>query len=359
VLHSNRTHLIFWQPRRSGLTYEPGYEGLIERFLQNVAAASHSANNVYGLTGQYSDGRGPAAYASRYGGAVVATDRLPPNGCTEPPGIGPAWNVCLTDKQLVAEIEHAVRANHLPTGPTDVYFLVTPNGLGSCTGADSARCALGGGGSGYCAYHSQSPDGLVLYAVIPYNAVPPHCQSDKPRPNGSTADPTISTISHEHSELITDPEDDAWVDGSGNEDGDLCRPNFGPAIGGSGPTAWNEAINGGHYYLQEEWSNVDGACEPRTKADAVSFRAALAPRRPFAVAFLAQATAARGRLTAYRWFFGDGHSGRGRAVTHRYARPGSYRVVLRVTDSWGNWAFYAATETVAVAAGRSAPTKSG
>jgi PKD repeat protein len=68
------------------------------------------------------------------------------------------------------------------------------------------------------------------------------------------------------------------------------------------------------------------------------------------VTFSARARDPRGRITAYRWFFGDGHGAGGRAVTHRYSRPGSYRVVLRVTDSWGNWAFSAATETVGGAA---------
>lgn len=360
VLHANRTHLIFWQPDRSGLSYDPGYESLIERFLQNVAAASHSTNNVYGLTGQYTDSRGPAAYASTYGGAVLTTDRLPPNGCTEPAAMGPGWKVCLTDSQLVAEIEHVIHAGRLPTGPTDVYFLVLPKGFGSCTGSDSSSCALGGSTGGYCGYHSQSPDGAVLYAVIPYNAVSGHCQSNSPRPNGSTADPTISTISHEQSELITDPEDDAWVDTSGNEVGDLCRPDFGPVIGGSGQSAWNEDIGGGHYYLQEEWSNIDGACEPRTRPDAVSFRATMPPRAPGSLSFVARASDPHGAVTSYRWFFGDGRGGRGRTATHRYRHAGRYRVVLRITDSWGNWGYYAATETLASAARRSvAVTKSG
>ena len=56
-----------------------------------------------------------------------------------------------------------------------------------------------------------TPIGL-LYAVIPYNAVPGHCQSDNPRPNSSTADPALSTLSHEHIETVTDPDGDAWTD---------------------------------------------------------------------------------------------------------------------------------------------------
>ncbi len=272
--------MIFWQPDGSGLSFDAGYEAHVETFLRNVAAVSRSAGNVYGLTGQYHDSFGPAAYVSTYGGAVIARDRLPPNGCQEP-STGPGWQVCVTDLQLQHEIEHVVRADHLPTQPHDVYFLVTPNGLGDCADSTSASCALGGDENGYCGYHSETNDGLVLYAVIPFNAVFGHCQSDNPRPNGSTADPALSTISHEHSEMITDPLGDAWIDqNSGNEDGDLCLSSFGPAIGGSGSGAWNESINGGHYYLQEEWSNANQGCAPRARPDAVSFLASTPTPKP-------------------------------------------------------------------------------
>jgi PKD domain len=353
VLHWNRTHVIFWQPTGSGLTFDPGYQSLIVTFLRNVAAASRNPSNVYGLTGQYRDGRGAANYASEYGGSVLDTDPLPANGCQEPPATGPGWKVCLTDAQLQREIEHVVRVNRMATGPNDVYFLVTPDGLGDCSDSASSSCALGGDANGYCAYHSQTNDGLVLYAVIPYNAVPGHCQSDNPRPNDSTADPALSTISHEQSEMITDPSGNAWIDPeTGNEVGDICLTSFGPAIGGSGATAWNEEIDGGRYYLQEEWSNADGACEPRAKPDALSFGTAVAPDRRGGLAFAARARAGHGSIVFYQWFFGDRGSGRGRRTTHLFGRAGSYRVVLRTTDSWGNWAFYA--RTVLVSADRGA-----
>ena len=352
VLHWNRTHLIFWAPDGSGLTFDPGYESLIESFLSNVAAASRSGSNVYGLTGQYRDRNGPATYASIYGGAVNASDPLPQNGCSEPAGTGPGWTVCLTDEQLQHEIERVVRRDQLPTSANDVYFLVTPNGLGNCENASSSSCALGGDVNGYCGYHSQTDDGLVLYAVIPFNAVPGHCQSNNPRPNRSTADPTISTISHEQSEMVTDPLGNGWVDpNSGQEDGDLCVAEFGASIGGSGDTAWNENINGGHYYLQEEWSNRNGGCQPRAKPDWVSFRAGPS-LRPLAVWFSAHAFDLESRIVGYRWFFGDGRTGVGKRSAHRYQHRGQYRVILRTTDSWGNWTFYAATLTVTRSGGR-------
>ena len=128
VLHSNRTHAIFWQPAGSGLTFDPGYESLIETFLTDVAADSHRTTNVYSLSGQYTDGSGPAAYDSTYGGDVVDTDPLPANGCAEPP-TGPAWTVCLTDAQLQTELEHVVAADGLPTTNRDIYFVITPAGI--------------------------------------------------------------------------------------------------------------------------------------------------------------------------------------------------------------------------------------
>ncbi len=73
VLHSNRTHPIFWEPAGSGLTFDAGYESLIETFLVDDAADSRKTTNVYSLSGQYRDRSGPAAYDSTYGGAVVDT----------------------------------------------------------------------------------------------------------------------------------------------------------------------------------------------------------------------------------------------------------------------------------------------
>lgn len=355
ILASNRTHIIFWQPNGSPLTFDPGYRALVERFLTDVAVASHSTSNVFALTGQYTNNAGqPAAYASDYAGAVLDTDRLPKNGCAEPPpppvGEGPGWKTCLTDSQLQHEIEQVVQAHHLPTTQHDVYFLVTPKGLGSCMGAlPNSGCSLGGSATGYCGYHRYTTGGAVAvdYAFIPFNAVPGHCQSNHPRPNGNTADPALSTISHELSEAITDPNGDAWTDGSGNEIGDLCITTFGKAIGGSGSRRYNEDIAGGHFYLQDEWSNATDGCEPRAKPDKASF--VVASRSGQTLTFKGTGTDpnANGHILSYHWDFGNGATVEGRSVTHRFPQPGRYPVKLRVTDSWDNWGFY--TRTVPVA----------
>jgi PKD domain-containing protein len=347
VLHSNRTHVIFWAPSHSGLGYDPGYQAQITTFLARVAADSRRPTNVYGLSGQYHDSGGPAAYDSQYAGAVVASDRLPGNGCTQP-STGPGWSVCLSDQQLGAELEKVIRAHHLPTTGRDVYFLAMPYGLGSCEFTGPDNCALGGAAAGsYCGYHSANPDQTFLYAIIPYNAVPGHCQSGNPRPNASTADPTLSTLSHEHNETVTDPLGDAWVDPSTRmEDGDLCITQYGPSLGGSPLSAWDEVIHGGHYYLQEEWSNEDGSCQPRDESYPIWFSAPARIAAHKSQSFTAHGRDPDGSIKAYAWFFGDRRSGHGRVTKHAFTRAGSYKVVLRTTDRSGNWAFDARAITV-------------
>ena len=351
VLHSNNTHLIFWEPAGSGLTYDPGYQALIERFLSDVAADSRMPTNIYGLSGQYRDSVGPAAYDSTYRGAVVATNPLPPNGCTEPPpppfGTGPGWTDCLTGAQLENEVVRVLNAYTLPQRMNDIYFLVLPNGLGSCEYEGPAECSLGGSDNGgYCGYHT-STSGEVPYALIPYNAVRSHCQSSNPRPNSSTADPAISTISHEHNESVTDPLGNAWVDPSGQEEADLCITSFGRTVGGTGGGAWNQLINGDHYYLQQVWSNATGSCESQAPGDVVTFSSPRHGVRGNRIEFSARVSRAEAPIRSFQWFFGDRRRARQRRASHVFVRQGAYRVVLRTTDAWGNWAFFARKVAIA------------
>jgi hypothetical protein len=351
VLHHNRTHVIFWQPDGSGLTFDPGYEATVNQFFTDVAAMSHSTSVELGITGQYGDGGGPAAYDSSYAGSVVDTDPLPANQCVEPILTGPGWGVCLTDQQLQNEIETVVATDNLPSTASDIYFLVTPRGFGDCADASSSSCALGGSANGYCGYHSATNSGL-LYAVIPYNAVPGHCQSTNPRPNDSTADPALSTMSHEEAETVTDPLGDAWIDASGNEIADVCITNYGPALGGSGSTAWDENYDGHHYWLQELFSRIQDACEPRPQPDTASIAGPARGVAGAALALTGHGTQPGGSIASYSWFFGDGRSGRGRTVSHTYARAGIVTVTLRTTDSAGNWAVATKTVTVTPAPAR-------
>ncbi|HWD65730.1 MAG TPA: PKD domain-containing protein [Solirubrobacteraceae bacterium] len=341
VLHSSRTHLIFWAPsNHPELRFDPGYMGLMQRFLKDVARASRSTRSIYGITGQYRDSGGAAAYASTYAGHVFDTDPAPPSGCTEP-ATGPGWTTCLSDRQLREELARVIAEHHLPTDAGNLYFIVTPDGLGSCTGSD---CALGGSHGGYCGYHSWYAH--VLYAVIPYNAVPGHCQSLNPRPNGSTADPALSTIAHEQAESITDPYGDAWESSNGSEIADLCITSYGRPLGGQATAEWNETIAGGHFWLQELYSRITGSCAARPQPDSAAITTPAPIVAGEALRLTARARQPGGQIVAYNWNFGDGHGGRGRRPRHTYRVAGTYHVFLRVTDSAGNWAYAKRTVTV-------------
>jgi hypothetical protein len=253
VQHTNTTHAIYWVP--SGYSVQSGYKSVINTFFKNVAAASGATSNVYFSDTQYSDTTlGNILYSSKFAGALTDTDAFPSSGCVDV-----YTSVCLTDAQLQTEIAKFVKAKGLPTGLNHEYFLFTPKKVGSCTDATSTECSF----TYYCAYHSNfvnSAGQEILYANMPYAAIDSSNCGSGESPNHNDADSTLNVTSHEHNETITDPYGTAWYDSSGNENGDKCAWNFGTPLGGSAGAEYNQVINGGHYYLQQEWSNHSSGC---------------------------------------------------------------------------------------------------
>ncbi len=79
-------------------------------------------------------------------------------------------------------------------------------------------------------------------------------------PNGDPeADAEINIASHEHFEIVTDPQPDvnaAWADSDGFEIGDKCAFTYGFV-----PLDHSNVVLHGHSYLvQQEWSNVIAGC---------------------------------------------------------------------------------------------------
>jgi hypothetical protein len=246
------------------LTFDAKYQSVINQFLIDVAHDSGGTDNVYPIADQYTDGSGAIQYKSTFGGSYVAHNPLPASGCND--GID---SYCLTDQQLQNEIQTALTAKGWHGGLDHMFFLVTPNRVGSCFSA-AGQCST----DTFCAYHSAftaSSGEDVIYANEPYEAPLPGCTGTGDAthraqgfPNDVDADTTVNTISHEHNEAITDPFGDGWIAADGNENGDLCAFGFGTALGGTpGVSAWNQVINGHHYDLQQEWSNSENGCTLR------------------------------------------------------------------------------------------------
>jgi len=261
VPHSTQAVSFAPSSPRPNLTFDPNYQSLINQYFTDVAAASGSGSNVYSTDPQYTDGTGAAAYDSIFGASFVSHDSLPANGCDD--AVDP---VCLTDQQLQDEIQHVLTVNGWHGGRSNMFFLMTPDGVGSCADGVNNQCST----NLFCAYHNYFVDASsedVIYANEPYEGPSGGCFDpfSQGAPNDLNADTTINTISHEHNEAITDPLTDpsnfAWLAADGSEIGDLCAFGFGTPLGGTpGVDAYNQIVNGNHYDLQEEWSNADSGC---------------------------------------------------------------------------------------------------
>ena len=246
VMRTNKTYAIYWIP--SGYSVSPNYVSLINRYFTDVAADGGSNQNVYSVETQYYDGTGPIAYSSTFGGYTIDTTPFPANAyssCGGPPK-------CLSDTQLVTEINNVVAAQGWVKNLTTQFFIFTPKNVGSCDAPGDCSYSV------FCAYHGYA--GGLIYANQPYAAAP-GCDTD--HPNGDDADATINVASHEHREAINDEHLDAWYDSAGYEGSDKCAWIFGAALGGSVGSRYNQIINGHHYWLQEEWSNAGSTCLQR------------------------------------------------------------------------------------------------
>ena len=246
------------------LTFDAKYQALINQYFADVAHDSGGTNNVYSVATQYFDNPGGVhiQYQSTFGGSYVDKDPLPANGCDD--GVDP---YCITDKQIANEIQTVLTAKGWRGGLDHVFFLMTPNGVGSCFDALGTECTT----NTFCAYHNFFVDSNVenvIYANEPYMGPSGDCTGTSPGdvqgfPNDVDADTTINTISHEHNEAITDPLTDpnflAWVAADGSENGDLCAYSFGTQVG-TGAGSYNQVINGHHYDLQQEFSNAGDGC---------------------------------------------------------------------------------------------------
>jgi len=248
VMLSNNTYAIYWAP--AGHPISSTYQTLLNRYFTDVGGTS-----FFNIATQYYQNPGPAypANASIFVGSYVDTTPYPTAGTPSAP---------LQDSDIQAEVKRAIAAKGWPTGPTNLYFVFTAQGIESCDGATS--CTPGTPHPAYCAYHGNlTVNGAqVGYANMPYDETwTTSCRSFTKSPNGDIAsDSEISTTSHEHFEAVTDilatTGPNAWYDRSGYEIGDKCAYNYGTI----GSTGSNVTLHNDPYIVQQEYSNAARNC---------------------------------------------------------------------------------------------------
>jgi len=244
VIHAGTMYLIYWLP--PGFFMSPAYQTLINRYFTDVGATP-----LFNIVTQYPDGSGPPLNASTLGGTWVDTASYPRAGTTADP---------LLDSDIGAEVLHAI-ATHPgwnPPGPNTAYFVFTARDVHSCIDASKTACFL----SEYCAYHGSFVSGgvTVLYNNMPDAGTNLSGCSVGTGPNGDPeADAEISLISHEHFEVVTDPQPNvatAWSDVDGFEIADKCAYTYGALNADNS----NVVLHGHPYRVQQEWSNLISAC---------------------------------------------------------------------------------------------------
>lgn len=249
---SSITYAIFWEPAQlqagDSAYVSPTYNSLIQRYFNDIGGSGLYANNT-----QYYDTTGHIVASSTFGGAWVDTSAYPTSGCTD---VATPSN-CLTDAQIQAEVQKALVANSWIGGLTHMFYVFTARGEGSCFDSYSLSCAF----TQYCGYHSYTggSGAAIIYANMPYTGtLLAGCGVPSTANNDEDADSTISVISHEQMEAVTDPQLNAWFDTSGSEIGDKCSWNFGNVSleNGNANVQWNSNF----YIVQQEWSNAISGC---------------------------------------------------------------------------------------------------
>jgi hypothetical protein len=304
VLHSSDSYAIYWDPAGA---YRGDWKRLINRYFQDVGAASRSLGDVFAVDTQYTDGSGSAANQSTFRGGYTDENPYPTSeNCTDA-----AMLACLTDQQIQAELQRVISSGALPgaTGPA-VYYLLTPPGVTVCTDSGgSGNCSdstapAKSPPNGICGYHSViNPSSVnpVVYAVQPWVAgdagllieslvplvtsgtstdvlacqagvaplgEPNQLQGLNPFGNYAEglADVIINDLSVEQDNVVVDPLLNGWYQSAtAAEQSDMCRWNFGPPPE-TAPSEddkthaaplTNETINGDHYFVQWAFDSTE------------------------------------------------------------------------------------------------------
>jgi hypothetical protein len=364
VMHSQAAYAIFWAP--GGYAFPSGYTSAIEEFLENVAADSGKPSNVYSVSAQYTDETGHAAYSDSFGGSVKDTDAYPTSGtCPTYSGFGESFTACISDAKLEAEVDSVIDAQGWPRGLGAEYYVVLPPHAGSCFDVAGKECF----DKQFCAYHSytlSSPE--AIYSNISYSPGDVLGCGVGEYPNGHSngnVDDTLSSLSHEANESITDPTLEAWYDEEGFENGDECRntpfeEDYGAPLGGSAGTLFNQSIAGANYYLQQEWSNDTEDCAQRVDPalPAIADPGQLVPGQ--SASFHSSSSPGSGGISSFSWDFGDGGTASGPNPTHAFQAPGTFTVTLTIMDD-GDFPFSTTRQVsvVATSSGAGSSTSSG
>ncbi len=282
-------HTIFWTGGTNPFQGSPGagiptYEGMVQQFFTDVAAAHTGSSggpcttaecNVFTVEPQFGQETGvdngttpPGTVAGdntiSYNLATDSINDTQPYP-TKDKQCASADNaaVCITDAQLQQEVDRVINATGGSRGLHNLWYVFLPPGVDECiTPGVCGTNAFGG-------YHSVSDlgSGPTIYALTIDPIIEAGSIAVGGDPEGNPdAEVTVDIAAHETNEAMTDPEGVGWMDPNGFEIGDKCEfgPQRGSPLGFAGPdhAPFNQVINGDQYLIQEMWANQDNNGQP-------------------------------------------------------------------------------------------------
>ena len=214
VMHSTTVVPVFWGTKWATSTFKGDKVTGLDNFYSHVGGTPYLHTNS-----EYYDGSAHVNTSSVSKGTDITDSTAAPVGAP-------------STTQVLAEVAKATGNRPVANAYYPVY-------------SDQPR-----GGAGYCAWHSSGTiNGIRVQFGFFFNLDgDPGCDPQAPSSLGhSQGLSALANVSgHELSEMLTDPQLNAWYDQQGNENSDKCAWTFSGYV----------TIGGQSWKIQGNWSNA-------------------------------------------------------------------------------------------------------
>jgi len=203
LIQTPRSYVIWYGNwNQSNGSDTPAGQQIVRDFLSNVGGSPY-----YLLNTTYSAGGYTITGNAGYGGETTDTG---------------SQGTRLSDSGVFTVVKNAINTGKLPYDSAGVYFVVSSSNVSETSGF----CTR------YCGWHTSglnTSGARIRYSFVGNaNRCLSSCAAQSNSPNGNPGvDGAISVIAHELEEAVTDPDLNAWYDGSGAENADKCAWTFG------------------------------------------------------------------------------------------------------------------------------------
>ncbi len=237
VLHTINAYYI-WYGDWNG--QDPTGPPILTDFISSVGGSSY-----FNINTTYSDTTGGVPNAVTFAGQTTVA----------------GTSTSLSDSDIANIVATALAQFGGTPDPNGVYFVLTAPGVSETSGFLTAYCGWHNHGD----FLSGDTTWDVKYAFVgnASGASLAKCSVQTSNsPNGDPgADAMVSVIAHELEETATDPDLNAWYDGSGEENADKCAWTFGVIGTASNGSETNMHLGGRDYLIQQNWLNAqNGMC---------------------------------------------------------------------------------------------------